>query len=359
MSRIDGGVIAFLVTLMLLLALRPLANAIGLVDRPGGHKAHAEAVPVIGGLCMYLGMLIVLPLVEPAAMGQTAVLVAAGLLVAIGVIDDRFDLPPIVRLIAQMNVALILCLGTGLVAVNLGDFLFLGDIHLGVIALPFTVLVAISVINAFNMLDGVDGLAGGIAIGSVAASAIAALLFGSTAGLTLAAVVIGAVAAFLLFNFPFGFNRGVRTFMGDAGSTLLGFVVVWMGLRLAHGPERVISPVTALWIAALPLFDLFISFGRRIARGQSPLQPDREHFHHILLRAGLSDRQVLLVMVSAGFLVAMAGVLAHRAGVHDGVLFLALIGLGFLQYMTIRRAWRIARWLGRRRRELFARVGPP
>jgi UDP-GlcNAc:undecaprenyl-phosphate/decaprenyl-phosphate GlcNAc-1-phosphate transferase len=150
-------------------------------------------------------------------------------------------------------------------------------------------------------------------------------------------------------------NRPVRTFMGDAGSTFLGFTVIYLGLKLAHGSEPIISPVTALWIAALPIFDLFISFGRRIAKGQSPLQPDRQHFHHILQRAGLSDRQILLVMAGAAFIVSMTGILAHQAGVPDGVLFFGLIVLGFLQYLTIRRAWRLARWIGRRRRQFLAR----
>ena len=174
-----------------------------------------------------------------------------------------------------------------------------------------------------------------------------AFLFGEGAGGSLVMIAIAVVLAFLLFNFPMPLNRPVRTFMGDTGSTLLGFIVVWVCMRLAHGPEAVISPVTALWIAALPIFDLFISFGRRLRKGQSPLQPDREHFHHILQRAGLSDRQVLLVMVGTAFLVAMTGVLGHRAGVPDGVLFIGLIVLGVVQGWTVRRAWRLASWIRR------------
>jgi UDP-GlcNAc:undecaprenyl-phosphate/decaprenyl-phosphate GlcNAc-1-phosphate transferase len=355
MSITEAALVAFVVTLLFHFAMRPVAHALGLVDRPGGHKIHVGVVPVIGGLCMYLGLLVSVPLVDPPVFGAMPFLVAAGLLTFIGVIDDRFDLSPRVRLIAQGTAGLILCLGTGLMADNLGNILFLGDISLGVFALPFTVLVTISVINAFNMLDGRDGLAGGVALASIAAAALASIAFGGGAGLTLASVSMAALLAFLLFNFPFAFNRPVRTFMGDAGSTLLGFIVVWLGLRLAHGPEQVISPVTALWIAALPIFDLFISFGRRLAKGQSPLTPDREHFHHILQRAGLTDREILVFMAGTAFIVAMTGILAHRAGVHDGVLFFGLILLGSLQYWAIRRAWRLARWLGRSRRELLAR----
>ena len=354
MSRIDAALIAFLVTAVFILALRPVAFSFGLVDRPGGRKGHKGIVPVIGGIGMYLGLVATMPLLAESMAGQTAFLVAAGLLVIVGALDDRFDIPPSVRLIAQATAALIVCLGAGLVAENLGNILFFGDIELGVLALPFTVLVIISVVNAFNMMDGLDGLAGGIGLASLAAGTIAAMAFGDGAGASLGFVGIAVVLSFLLFNFPSIHNRKVRTFMGDAGSTLLGFAVVWMGLKLAHGPAPAISPVTALYIAALPIFDLFISFGRRIAKGQSPLHPDSEHLHHILFRAGFSVRQVAIIMTVGAFVVALTGVLAHQAGVPDGVLFFGLIVIGVAQAWAVRRAWKLARWLGRWRRQLAA-----
>lgn len=349
MSRIDAAVIAFIITALFILALRPVAFASGFVDRPGGRKGHQGIVPVIGGICMYLGIVAVAPLLAEPIAAQGAFIIAGGVLVAVGALDDRFDLPPAIRLVAQATAALIVCLGTGLVAENLGNLLFLGDIHLGPLALPFTVLVIISVINAFNMMDGLDGLAGGIGLASLSAGTLAALVFGDGAGASLGLIGIAVVLSFLMFNFPTPYNRKVRTFMGDAGSTLLGFVVVCMGLKLAHGPAPIISPVTALWLAALPIFDLFISFGRRIAKGQNPLHPDSEHIHHILFRAGFSVRQVALIMSAMAFTVAATGVLAHRAGIPDGLLFFALIVIGIGQAWTVHRAWRFASWLRRRR----------
>jgi UDP-GlcNAc:undecaprenyl-phosphate GlcNAc-1-phosphate transferase len=349
-SRIDAALIAFLVTAVFILALRPLAFSLGLVDRPGGRKGHRGIVPVVGGIGMYLGLVATLPLLDQPMVGQAAFLVAAGLLVGVGALDDRFDIPPSVRLVAQATAALIVCLGTGLVAESLGNILFLGEIQLGAFAVPFTVLVIISIINAFNMMDGLDGLAGGIGLSCLTAGTLAAVLFGDGVGASLGFVAIAVVLSFLLFNFPMVRNRKVRTFMGDAGSTLLGFSVAWMGLKLAYGPNPAISPVTALWLAALPIFDLFISFGRRIAKGQNPLHPDSEHLHHILFRAGFSVRQVAIIMTTIAFVVASTGVLAHRAGVPDGVLFFGLIVIGVVQVWTVRRAWKLASWLRRRRR---------
>ncbi|MFU8836595.1 MAG: hypothetical protein ACNA7F_15180 [Roseovarius sp.] len=351
MSGIDAAVIAFLITAAFILALRPVAFAVGLVDQPGGRKKHVGVVPVIGGLCMFLGLVSTLPLLGTPTYGQNAFIVAAALLVLIGALDDRFDISPRVRLVAQATAALIVCLGAGFVAKNLGNILFFGDIQLGVFGLPFTVLVIIAVVNAFNMMDGLDGLAGGVGLAALVVATFAAIVFGDGGGATLGLIGIAVTSSFLLFNFPSLHNRKVRTFMGDAGSTLLGFMVVWMGLRLAHGPEPVISPVTALWIAALPIFDLFISFGRRIAKGRNPLQPDSEHLHHILFRAGFPVRQVAVIMALTAFVVGMTGVIAHQAGVPDGVLFFGLIIIAFIQFWVVRRAWRIAIWLRRKRRE--------
>src|SRR5690606_39326764 len=107
-----------------------------------------------------------------------------------------------------------------------------------------------------------------------------------------------------------------------------------------------------------PICDLFISFGRRIAKGKNPLHPDSEHFHHILFRAGFPVRQVAIIMTTVAFVMAMTGVLAHQAGVPDGVLLLGLICIGALQTWIVRRAWKIASWIRRwRGTEGVERVG--
>ena len=350
MSWIDASIVTLIVTLMLLFALRPVALATGLVDRPGGRKTHVGIVPVIGGICMWIGIAVTLPLMEPGVEGTPVFLVASGLLLTIGVIDDRFDLSAKVRLIGQATAALFMCLGANLVAHSLGDLFFFGNIGLGWLALPFTILVAIAVINAFNMLDGMDGLAGSMGLAALVPAVIVSWFAGANYSLSLAAIVLCAIVGFLIFNFPLPFNRPVRTFMGDAGSTVIGFGVIWVGMEMAHGTQPVISPVTALWLAALPIFDLFISFGRRVAKGQSPFSPDRGHFHHILQRAGFRDREIVLMMGGSGLIVSALGVAGHKFGVPDGTLFIGLIALGTLQVWIYSRAWRIARWLRRHRR---------
>lgn len=337
MTRLEAALIAFLVAALAIFVLRPVAEAAGLLDRPGGRKHHQGSVPLIGGLCMYLALLIALPLLTPNIYGQTPLLIAATLLVVVGAIDDRFELPPRVRLVAQATVGMIIVLGADLEARSLGNIFFMGDVNLGLLSLPFTLLVVLTVVNAFNFLDGMDGLTGGVAFSSFLTAAIAASVASSDTGLSLACIGIAIIAGFLIFNFPTTRNREVRVFMGDAGATLLGFLVVWLGLRISNGPDAFLPAVVALWLAALPVSDFFNCFVRRVRRGQSPMQPDCEHLHHHLRRAGLTDRQIMLTLTLVSLTLGLGAVLAHHAGVPDGLLFIAFLGLCLSQNWVVRR----------------------
>jgi UDP-GlcNAc:undecaprenyl-phosphate GlcNAc-1-phosphate transferase len=135
---------------------------------------------------------------------------------------------------------------------------------LGIFAIPASVFVTLTVINAFNFIDGIDGLAASMALIGLAAAGLATGL--SAPAVSVAAMACGATLGFLLFNFPAFHNRRLRTFMGDAGSMLLGFVVVWFALSISQGADRSLSPVAALWFALMPLSDFFSCFMRRVAR---------------------------------------------------------------------------------------------
>ncbi|MFI4869717.1 MAG: MraY family glycosyltransferase, partial [Steroidobacterales bacterium] len=167
-----------------------------------------------------------------------------------------------------------------------------------------------------------------------AAGALAAGL--RAPALTVAVLACGAILGFLAFNFPTYRNRRLRTFMGDAGSTLLGFIVVWFTLSISQGEDRSLSPVAALWFALMPLSDFFSCFVRRVARGKMPLQAGREHFHYMLMRAGLSGRQVLAVLVAFAVLYAAVGVIGARQKLPDWALFTPWITLLGLQHFIIR-----------------------
>jgi UDP-GlcNAc:undecaprenyl-phosphate GlcNAc-1-phosphate transferase len=280
---------------------------------------------------MFAGLL----LVEPSSSVYLIFFVACSFLLIIGVIDDSFALPASARMLAQVATVLIMIYGGGHQLADIGDPFGTGVISMGKLTLAFTLLVTLTMVNAYNLVDGIDGLAGSLALVallSVAAVAGSSNVYGSSALIAAAAVV-----GFLMFNFPVVWNRPVRTFMGDAGSTLLGFVIVWLTLGIAQGAERAISPVACLWFAAIPIFDCLTCFIRRALKGKSPFSPDRDHFHHMLFRSGYGVRQVLGILTGLQVAYASVGLVGNFYGVQDYVLFTAWSVLGLSQRRVIRK----------------------
>jgi len=344
---LPAGVTALVVTLVFMFALRPVAEAVGLVDRPGGRKSHIGDIPVIGGIAMFLGVFAGMSLFQESGYAVGSLMSASLLLVVIGVIDDRYHLPSAVRLAAQITVALIMVYGAGLSLADIGDPFGTGMISLGPLELVFTVCVTLTIINSYNLIDGIDGQAGTLAlIALVSIVIVGGIGAPSTA---MAVVAAAAILGYLFFNFPAGVNRQLRSFMGDAGSTLLGFTVVWITLGISQGPERLISPVHCLWFAAIPVFDCLTCIVRRIRAGKSPFQPGRDHFHHTLKNCGMSERLVLATLVGFQLLYAMIALIGFSAEVPDSVMFSGWAVAGVSQRFAIKRVGRVYQRMERRR----------
>jgi UDP-GlcNAc:undecaprenyl-phosphate/decaprenyl-phosphate GlcNAc-1-phosphate transferase len=321
--------VALSVTIAFMFALRPIANRVELVDRPGGRKQHSGNIPIIGGLAMFIGMMSGLSILGLDLGFLLSIYVASILLVVIGLIDDKYPLPAAARMTTQVAVVLIMIYGADLYLADIGNPFGFGLITTGPFMLIFTMLVALTMINAYNMIDGLDGLAGSLTL--VALVSVAAVAGISNQAGAAALVIAASVYGFLLFNFPVAWNRPIRSFMGDAGSTLLGFTVVWVTLGVAQGEARVISPVHALWFAAVPIFDCLSCFVRRSFQGKSPFTPGCDHFHHILLRGGFGIRAILGIITGTQAIYAIIGLLGYFAGVPDYIMFAAWSVLGLSQ----------------------------
>ncbi len=333
-SLISAIVISFVVTVAFLIALRPLAINIGLVDRPGGRKLHVGNVPIIGGIAMFVGVFAGLVVFGMANNVTISLAFAYFLLVVIGAIDDKYAVAASVRVLVQIAAVLILTFGSKLYLYSIGDPFGIGPIDLGLFALAGTLVVALTVINAYNLVDGVDGLAGILAL--IALSAVS-VVGGVTASSTaIALIVAGSTIGFLLFNFPVIVNRPIRTFMGDAGSTMLGFTIFWVTLGVSQGEAAIISPVVGLWFASIPVYDSLTCFVRRLMAGKSPFTPGRDHFHHELHRGGFGVRQKLAILGGLQAFYASVAVTAHFLGAPDFLLFGAWSFLGLTQRWVIR-----------------------
>ena len=340
--------LAFVVTLVLTFTLRPLALRLRITDKPGGRKRHLGEIPVVGGIAMFIGILVA-TMAAVHTTNRWALLAPAAVLVTVGVIDDRYNIGASARLMAQICATLVMMIGGGLYLRDIGDPFGTGLLGLGFLAIPVSVLITLSVINAFNFVDGIDGLAASMALIALAGGALAAAL--RAPGLTVAVMACGAILGFLPFNFPVFRSRRLRTFMGDAGSTLLGFLVVWFTLSICQGQHRPLSPVAALWFALMPLSDFFSCFVRRVIKGKMPLHAGREHFHYMLMRAGLSGRQVLAVLVAFAVVYAAVGVIGTSQKLPDWSLFAPWITLLGMQHFIIKglavqirlRRWKASR----------------
>jgi UDP-GlcNAc:undecaprenyl-phosphate GlcNAc-1-phosphate transferase len=317
---------SFLVTVVLIETLRRSAGTLGLLEQPGEHRTHLAATPLVGGIAIFGGILTGWMFSPPT---QLPALLLGGLVVAsIGVWDDRHQTSYLVRFGGQIAAAMIMVAIGGVTLQDLGhlttsEYLF----YLGRWSMALTIFAAVGVMNALNMSDGMDGLAGSLSLVTVCCLLILAMTAGHIGAVTGLVIIAAAIAGFLVYNVRWRGQRSAVVFMGDGGSLLLGFLLAWYLIGLSQGGERAMSPVTALWIFALPLFDAVGVMLRRAVRGQSPFKSDREHYHHYLLALGLSVKQVLAVVVGTAVLLASVGLVGWYLGLSERWLFYAFLGV--------------------------------
>lgn len=333
--------IAALATVILVRWCAPLAQRIGLVDRPGGHRNHRGAVPLVGGIAMFCGFMFGVLLLDYPLSPYRPLFAGAALLVIIGVLDDFHELRPLTRFVAQTVAALLMALWGGVWLQDLGALTGPQTLTLGLWALPLTVFATVGGINAFNMIDGADGLAGGLALIAIMLLALAALITGG-ADLPLLLLLAAVTTGFLVFNLRYPGHPRSSVFMGDAGSLFLGFTLVWFLVAHSQGDGRSIAPVSALWLIALPLCDTVCIMGRRLLRGRSPFLADRGHLHHLLPALGLSGAASVALLLALSALLGAIGLLAPRWGVPEHGLFFAFVGLFIGHCIAMALGWRRA-----------------
>lgn len=294
MSAQLDAVLAGLVALGVTAALTPLvallAQRVGAVDKPRGRGLAPGGTPLLGGLAMLGGVLAALGLAlapfssEMAAIAQAAVLIAV-----VGALDDRFDLLPGVKLVAQIIAAILVVRG-GVVVENV-TIPFLGPMQFDWASAPLTIFGLVAVMNIVNFSDGMDGLAAGVSAIAAIAFAIVAFDLGRTEAGTLAAITAGAALGFLIFNFP-----PASIYMGDAGALLLGLLLGCVAIQGAVKTTAALALVLPLIILAVPVLDTAFVVLRRLKYRTPVYSADKEHFHHRFDRIGFSARRSVLVL---------------------------------------------------------------
>ena len=344
---------AFGLTLLLLVALAFAAPRMGIIDSPCSRKRHAGDVPLVGGIAIFatliLGMLLWGDAI-PHGSGIYGVdtpstfMICGAVLVVTGALDDRFNLGVFLRIASEVAVALIVTERLDLRLAHLGDLLGTGELLLPTsLSYPFTVIAIFGIINAFNMLDGIDGLLASLVLVTLFTFH---LLTGVQPGFV-SMFIGGSLLAFLVSNLKLS-PHIPKTFLGDAGSKLLGFIVVCLLLAAAStqlGGGRLIQPVTALFLVALPLFDMVYTTVARLQRRRSPFSADRTHVHHLMQQLGFTDRKALVLIVAISLANAFLGLMLHRAQVPDYYQFAIFVGNFSLYCLLMTGAWSVARRL--------------
>ena len=293
--------LSLFITVSLIPFMTRLAARFQMVDFPNPRKVHICPVPRIGGTAMAIGASVPLILWAPANDFIRAYLIGSGLLVITGLIDDMKGLGYKAKFMGQIFAALVAVLYGGVRIHSLGTLLP------GIVQVPewfavsLSVVAVVGVTNAINLADGLDGLAGGISLLSFCCIGYLAYLVGSNVGIIMALSLAGAIFGFLRYN-----THPASLFMGDTGSQLLGFSAAVLAIKITQD-NITFSPVLPLIILGFPVLDTLTVMVERVREGRSPFSADKNHFHHRLLRLGLSHGEaVFMIYVIQAMIIVLA-----------------------------------------------------
>jgi len=288
-----------------------LSRRTGLVDRPDARKLHDGHVPLAGGPMVFATFAIAALAFRMPALamdGSTAQLALVAVIFVVGLLDDYAHLPPALRLCVQALCGLMMPVLGDVILRDLRDLLGFGPILLGYAAIPLTALAFAGLVNAYNMIDGVDGLCATFALLPLLVVGLLAWQAGHHSADSLL-LIATALAVFLVFNLSPGTRWRPKLFLGDSGSGMLGFAVCSVLVYFSQPPQMLLKPVTCLWLVAVPLFDMLTTMLIRVREGDHPMRADRRHLHHLLIDHGFSVLNTRRIMVSYAVAMIVAGFL--------------------------------------------------
>ncbi len=340
-----GAVVTFAVTPLVAFFSRRR----GIVDRPGDRKDHAGPTPRMGGLAVFVGLVLGSQVYALAfgwdAFGRllrsehhAALFLACGIVLFVGIIDDCWGLVPVVRVLFEAMAAVVVMQAGYLIDAVWTPW---GTVELGLFGYPLTILWFVGVTNSFNLIDGLDGLLPSVGIPSLLGAAGVGLLIGMKGTVFLPLALAGALAGFLYWNW-----RPARIFLGDSGSLVVGFLAGAVALKVSRYITGGVALHVMLALCAVPVVETFLTLARRYISGQPYFSGDQSHAHHVLVRRkGLTVPQAVIVL--AGLQALCSGIAAFsrmRLGslslVPVGVLLVFVaIGVWWLGYVELRVFW--------------------
>ncbi len=313
-------VVALIVSLVSTPVVKSLATKMGAVDVPkDDRRMHDHPIPRMGGLAIFLGFLLSVLLFAEITTQLRGMLLGAVIIVILGILDDIYALSARLKLVVQIAAALVAVLSGNVIETLSNPNVFSSDPYwnLGILSIPFTVLWIVAITNAVNLIDGLDGLACGVSTISSMTLLVISLVVSDAPVAILMAALAGGCIGFLPYNL-----NPAKIFMGDTGSTFLGYVLAVVSIQGLFKFYTIISFAVPFLMLGLPIFDTCFAFIRRIAHGQSPMHADRSHVHHRLIDMGFSQKQAVAVLYVISAILGLSAVVLTTAGAEKAMLFL-------------------------------------
>ena len=312
--------VAAIVALISTPVVRSLAFKVGAVDVPkDARRMHKHPIPRMGGLAIFFGFILSVLLFMPLNEQLRGMLLGGVLIVVLGIFDDIYALPAKPKFLVQILAALIAVYAGNKVEFLSNPNIFSSEPYweLGWFAIPFSVLWIVGITNAVNLIDGLDGLACGVSTISSTTLLVIALTVAEPDVAILMAALAGACLGFLPYNL-----NPAKIFMGDTGSTFLGFILATVSIQGLFKVHMIISFAVPFLMLGLPIFDTCFAILRRVSKGQSPMAPDRGHIHHRLIDMGFSQKQTVAVLYVISAILGLSAVVLTTSGIVKAMLFL-------------------------------------
>ena len=293
----------FIFTAIFIPVVKKIAEFIGAMDVPNARKIHKTPIPRLGGLGIYGGFLLGYMLFGEHTVQMNAILIGSFIILVTGIIDDIKPVPAKYKILGQLAGAAVIPLYGGIVMEDISAFGIY--IPFGIFSIPVTILFIVAIINCINLIDGLDGLSSGISGIYFLTVGIIGLLLNNSNGLdiTLTFIMLGSTLGYLLHNFP-----PAKIFMGDSGSMFLGYIIAVIAL-LGFKNITLTSVIVPILLLAIPIMDTLFAILRRLINHKPIGEPDKNHFHHQLLKLNLSKRKTVLLIYLIDILFASASIL--------------------------------------------------
>ncbi|MDO4812648.1 MAG: MraY family glycosyltransferase [Eubacteriales bacterium] len=326
--------VAMAISFLMCPLVKSFAYKIGAIDVPkDNRRMHKKPVPRLGGLAIFMGFMVSILLFASIDHEMQGILLGAVIIVVLGVVDDMTPLRAYFKFIVQIVAALV-AVFHGVVIETLSNPNIFSQSpywNLGWIAIPVTVLWIVGITNAVNLIDGLDGLACGVSTISALTMLVIALLVSESGVAVIMASLVGACLGFMPYN-----RNPAKMFMGDTGSTFLGYILATISIQGLFKYYAIVSFAVPFLILGLPMFDTLFAIIRRLVHGQNPMAPDRGHIHHRLIDMGLNQKQAVAALYVVSSILGLSAVVLTASGaVKAMLLMMTLIIVAYIASRVI------------------------